>query len=448
MSELHVTLADLKGLPRLLDTFTRQLAQKSDVDYFQNIRKLITKLESDGLGVLVLQPIPPNYRIQWELFRQGKSTDIDNIAIKWLCSESDIVHDPKFADYLFRNVDVARAKVIRGLVGSLHQKWNQKLPKKEITEYTAKQLASYLGNDRALVKWKKDVITIIGENGSTEFAKKYILKELKSPKEASKEWALNEFSEYLYSAVAYAMDECIEKVTSSSDINDYLFETLFTWPGWESDRSVLDSSVKKLVFHPEVNRSLKKLLSAILSHPLLGDPRLPANRNKWMGVDPSARQQFIQWLSAADIHFFFDHVLKKQDPHGRRAFWLKYVPKLIGCRSLLSVTVALELRGNKDISFGLLSDTQNKAAFILDFGKIVAVEFSGVGCVYLFKREEFDKSIRDMWSDQSIRECVLKNQNLPQERRIRHKGSTWEDKVEKVLASNGIRAFSSYGFRL
>ena len=121
---------------------------------------------------------------------------------------------------------------------------------------------------------------------------------------------------------------------------------------------------------------------------------------------------------------------------------------MIGCRSLLSVTVALELRGNKNISFGLLSDTQNKAAFILDFGKIVAVEFSDVGCVYLFTREDFDKSISDMWSDQSIRECVLKNQNLPEERRVPHQGSTWEDKVEKVLASNGIRAFSSYGFRL
>ncbi len=436
MSELHIALADLKGVPRLIDNFTRQLIPKEYVEPFPNIKQLIVRLEDKLLEVVPPKPPPTDPRIQWEEYRRGERTTIDQSTVRSLCWESDIVHEPKFADYLIRNVEVAKTRVVKGLVWSLHQKWAQKLPKKEITEYTAGQLVSYSGRDRALVKWKGDIITIIAENGSTEFAKKHLLKELKHPKDASKEWALYEFSEYVYSAVAYAMDSCIENVTSSSAISDYLFETLFIWSGWESDRSVLDSTVKKLLYHRYVNRIFKSLLTAILSHPLLGDPRLPANRNKWVSVDQIACQHFIKCLSVADIHFFFDHVLKGQDRNRRRAFWLTHVHKLIGSRSLLSDAVASQLRGNKNISYGHLSATQNNAAFILDFGKIVAVEFSDVGCVYLFTRQEFDSSIPDMWTDHHIPERELKNMALPSERRVPHQGSRWQDKVDEVFHDN------------
>ncbi len=435
MSELHNALADLKLLPRLLERYTVRIVQQRNVEYFSNIKQLIVKLESEVSGAFVPRPIPPEYREQWNNYLQNENFKIDLVALWALCREVDIVHDPKFAKYLFRNVDVAKAKVIKGLVWSLHQKWGGIAQKTEITGYIAKQLSAYSGSDRVLLKWKGDVITVIGENGSAYFAKKNLLVDFKSPKVASKEWFLSEFSEYISSAVAYAMDVCIEKVTSSSDIIDYLFDKLFIWTGWESNRNVLDATVKKLLLHPDVFEFKDRLRSAILSHPLLGDPRLPANRNKWVGVDPSACQRFIQWISADDILFFFDYILKKQDPHQRRSFWLKNITSynFTGCRCLLSEAAANELRGNKDIRFGRLSDTQNKAAFILDFGKLVAVEFSGVGCVYLFKREEFDKSIHDMWADHPIREGILKNQFLPKSRRVPHNLS-WQGKVVNVFA--------------
>lgn len=449
MFELQVTLNELKGLPRLFDNFTRQLALKADEEYFPNIRQLIVEIDSRSPEIVAPKSPRPEYRLQWDSYRQGKRAGIDKVALKWLCWESDIVHDPEFAKYLYRHIDAARVRVVKGLVWSLHQKWSQQLPKKAITEYTAKQLASYAGTDRALLKWKTDVVTIIGENGPNNFAKNNLLKELKSPKVASKEWAVYEFSEYIYSAVKYAINICIEKIASSKDIVDYLFKDLFTWSGWESDRAVLDESVKKLLLHPEVSQIKDRLKTSILNHPLLGDPRLPANRNKWVGVESSAVRQFIIWLSKDDIHFFFDHVLKGQDPHGRMPFWLKYLDKIVCSRSLLSANTAVQFKRNIDINFGLLSNTQNRAAFILDFGKIVAVEFSdaGKGCVYLFQRDEFDKSIPDMWTSNFIPEYFLKNQDLPSECRVRHTGY-WESKVENVLASYGIRLFSSYGFRL
>ncbi|MEI6847321.1 MAG: EH signature domain-containing protein [Chlorobiaceae bacterium] len=440
MFELQVALDGLKGLSRLLENSVRQQVHKVDENYFPKITRIIAQLESNMLVAVAPKSLRPKYRQLWLAYCEGNISEIDKTAIKWLCWESDIVHNQRFAEYLFRNVAVARARVIKGLVWTLHQNWVQKLPKIEITEYTAKQLNIYSGADRVLVKWQTDIITIIGESGPANFAKKNLLKENKSPKDASKEWALYEFSEYMYSVVAYAIDACVEDVVSSSDVIDYLFDTLLTWPGWERDRSILDIAVKKLVLHPDVNQFSKQLQHAILNHQLLGDPRLPANRNKWVGVEKNAIQQFIIWLSKEDIYFFFDYVLKGQDPHGRRDFWLNYVHKLIGCRSLLSDSVASQLHGNKNIKFGRLSNTQNRAAFILDFGRMVAVEFSnaGGGCVYLFQRDEFDDSTPDMWSNQYIPEFRLKNQDLSPECRVRHTGF-WQSRVANVLAINGVR---------
>ena len=57
----------------------------------------------------------------------------------------------------------------------------------------------------------------------------------------------------------------------------------------------------------------------------------------WLGIQV-ARQRLLQWLSRADIHFFFEHVLPKgTDPHGRKTFWLKYV-------SVCAVTATPESR--------------------------------------------------------------------------------------------------------
>lgn len=437
MFELQVALEELKGLPRQLDNFIRKQVQKPGRDDFPKITSLIARLEENMLSIAPPASPRPKYRLQWEAYCKGGIAEIDKAAIKWLCWESDIIYDQRFAEYLFHIVPMARASVIKSLVWSLHLHWAQKLTKKEIIDYTAKQLASYSGNDRSLVKWKTDIITIVGDNGQANFAKKTLLKDKLSPKEAAKEWSLYEFSEYIYMAVSYAVDDCIEKMIISSEAREYLFESLIIWSGWDSNRSVFDRSVNKLLFHPEVKEFKQRLISVLLIHSLLGDPRLPVNRNNWASLD-DGRQQFIKWLSEADIHFFFDHVLKKQDPHRRRHFWLNYVPRLIGSRSLLADYIAFQFHENKNISFGRLSGTQNSAAFILDFGRIVAVEFSVVGCVYLFTRSEFDKSIRDMWTRYPIQESLLKNQDLPQDRRVRHTGN-WEDKVANILALNNIR---------
>jgi hypothetical protein len=203
--------------------------------------------------------------------------------------------------------------------------------------------------------------------------------------------------------------------------------------------------VERLISHPNVQFIADILRGKILGHPLLGDPRLPANRNNWLGIDPDTKKQFIRWLSQRDIVFFFDHVLKGRDRHGRREFWLHYVERMVSSRPLLSEKTAFQFRNDNEINFGKLSSSANQAAFILDFGETVVIEFSDIGKIYIYKRVEFEKHVKDMWIDWHISENSLRDQFLPEDRKIVHRDISkivnydWREKARTTLAMEGIR---------
>ena len=163
-------------------------------------------------------------------------------------------------------------------------------------------------------------------------------------------------------------------------------------------------------------------------------------------MSPDAKLRFMGWLAERDIVFFFDHVLKRRDKHGRRSFWLKYVNSrlLIASRSFLSESAAYEIKNfnsdNEKINFGNLQHSGiNRAAFILHFGDIVAVEFSEVGKVYIYLIEEFEKRFKlDLWTSVPIAESTLKCQYLHRDRMIPHY-SGWEYKVTNILSRYGVR---------
>ncbi|HKZ41580.1 MAG TPA: EH signature domain-containing protein, partial [Candidatus Hodarchaeales archaeon] len=181
----------------------------------------------------------------------------------------------------------------------------------------------------------------------------------------------------------------------------------------------------------------------ILNHRLLGDPR--RYRSKWLGVDEIAVQRFISWLSKLDIVFFFDNVLQGRDRQGRRKFWLQYVEKMTSSRPFLSEMTARQFAHVRDVNFGKLTGGANQAAFILHFGEIVVVEFSDVGKIYIYKRNEFEKKIPDMWTMRHMIEYDLKDRRLPEERKIRHQplnrivNVDWREQTTSILAREGIR---------
>jgi hypothetical protein len=202
---------------------------------------------------------------------------------------------------------------------------------------------------------------------------------------------------------------------------------------------------------PELIEPITRL---VLSDRRFGDPRLRHNQNNWLGIDDAARRM-KEWLSTADITFFFEHVLPKgKDPHGRKAFWLRFV----GCRGLVSRPLLNEvdkfrlrqiLREKKEevSHFGEIDG--NTSAFLLDFGPIFVIEFSAVGnACYVYEKRAAAAMVPDLWTLQSFHVPDLKSRSnatawvIHKKRRFIWQRNGWEEEMEGILARYGIRAVS------
>ncbi len=425
----------LRVLPRYLDNISRGISVTASGNPFAKIRNTIAKIDKP------LTPQPPplseRYLEQWQQFKRDHTTIIDKFSLKYLCWHSETVEDPAFSKYLTNNIDQLSVRAIKGLVMIIHQNWQKDSPDKGIVKYAAEQLSAFPGRDRTIAKWKSSIPMLLGKSGAAYFARDILLTSLMTPRKASEQWALNENSGYMRLVAVNALNQSLEKIGRQADITNYVMNVLFDWEVWKANPGGFRFIVKELILHQRVQSIADSLRGKILKHPMLGDPRLPANRNKWSGIDIKAKARFIAWLSKEDIKFFFDIVLKGRDPHGRRNFWLRYVDKMVASRPLLSQVTAFSIRGNNDVKYGRLSAGTNQASFILHFGEIVAVEFSDVGKVYIYTRSEFEQRIPDMWTNHPIREERLKDQSLNEGRMIRH--VNWEEKVISILAREGIR---------
>ena len=206
------------------------------------------------------------------------------------------------------------------------------------------------------------------------------------------------------------------------------------------------TAVGTTILHPiaardlELQEALRKL---VLQDTRLGDPRLPRNMKNWLGIQ-DARQRLLQWLSRADIHFFFEHVLPKgTDPHGRKTFWLKYVSRVLMSRPLLNrddearLRVTMQSLREQIGHFGQMRGSES-SAFLLDFGPVVVVEFSRVGnACYLYEQPNAAKVIPDFWSQEPFTIYGLKNRPMAAETITHREG--WQITLAHLLARYGIR---------
>jgi hypothetical protein len=54
----------------------------------------------------------------------------------------------------------------------------------------------------------------------------------------------------------------------------------------------------------------------VLTHKELGEPRMPANRIKWVEVPQGARDRVLQWLCKEKVVSFLEHVYREDDGWG------------------------------------------------------------------------------------------------------------------------------------
>ena len=260
------------------------------------------------------------------------------------------------------------------------------------------RLAKYTGTHRVLARWREHATMLLGPQGHSIFAN-YILTAQVPIKTYCDEWAIEESSQYVLEAVRQAGRSCQERLEREAALRTYLLTTLLPWLGWPIQD--FHAAIGATILHPVTTKNpglQERLIKVVLSDTRLGDPRLPRNTKNWLRIQ-EARQRFLQWLSRADINFFFEHVLPKgKDPHGRKAFWLRYVPRVLMSRPLLNrddegrLRVTLQSLQEQIGHFGHIHGATS--AFLLDFGPLVVVEFNQAGnACYLYEKSSSDKVI-------------------------------------------------------
>jgi hypothetical protein len=264
-------------------------------------------------------------------------------------------------------------------------------------------------------------------------------------------WGISDrYSKFVEAAAGRATHICREEMNRKSAPRDYLLTHLLPWPGWPLD--VFKKEASDTIFHPatetEVVRGKVRLF--VLSEPRLGDPRLSLNKPHWAGMF-GAEKKVIAWLSQLDIQFFFDHVLPQGgDPHRRKEFWLRYKGRVQGSRPLLCPNDRIRLKQvlqDREIAsaaFGRIEGFPVTSAFLLDFGKLVVVEFSvvGNGC-RIYKKEDFARVTDEFWSRDTFEASELKQRFSLTKR----PAALWDGVHRIGWREDASRLLSVYGVR-
>lgn len=338
---------------------------------------------------------------QWRNFVAGRGPALSARSLRYLCWAPDVANTREFRQHLMDARFDLRARAIQGLIRSCHMRWDaDRCTLAGAVTFARECLRGYRGPNRVLKRWK-DAEDVLFDHA--QFARDLLSAE-RTPHDQSTHWNVDEQSPFFVLAMTAAAEALRSKRrrASAAAVRDILF-----WNGWPL-RSFKEQIGQTLLL-PEIEDRVpaEELKALILSDGRLGDPRLPANQTNWVGVPSEARDRFIQWLSAADIKFFFDHVMRRgQDPHGRKPFWLQYLHRVKRSRTLLSAFHVGRLKQSADkalIQRGSFGRTyaDNISAFLLDFGNLLVVEFSEPGnACYCYGPTLARYVVPDFWSQE------------------------------------------------
>jgi hypothetical protein len=394
---------------------------------------------------------PVEYLEQWNEVLAGRRDNLEPRAIRSLCWNSAIATDQSFQHFLDRVQHIPNAQSLQGLICSCHARWSRELALSDAVARIRDRLNEYSGLNRLLHKWKASASMILGPKAHDVMARE-LIKCTDGLSGFCDSWGLSiESSQLFQEAAEIASVLCLEQIDRVPRFRDFLFKELMPWSGW-APRTLKNVMSRLILFPSRENTDLiEAIIHLVRSDPRFGDPRHLHNHNNWIGMDDASRR-IQEWLSAADITFFFETVLPKgKDPHGRKAFWLRYV----GCRGLRSrpllsnsdkfrLREVLWKKGAKGSDFGRLLD-EDTSAFILDFGPIVAVEFSAVGnACYLYEKRVAAEIVPDIWTSLPFSKTDLKRKSkIATSQPITHdRQNRWKREMERVLARYGVRDLS------
>jgi hypothetical protein len=442
--ELSQTSFDeiLRGMRRsitLLQQESEYYQNQNTEIALKNLRR-VTALIGDK-PISIPKVISALFKQQWQDFVNGARAVLDKKAVRYLCAEPLIALDPLFLSYIDKSGMTLGAQAIHALVRSCHMKWIDESLNDHAISIIRGFVKDYNGPNRIVRKWKEKIRLILYTDATSKFSQE-ILDKKEALEKLFQAWGIDVQSGFAAAAVNKTCTSCRRMIGSNSHHNDYYLKELLAWDKWH--QTLFRAEIEAAILDTNIGAIQEKFQAVVLGDKRLGDPRLPRNAN-WLGFKEEAKRKFISWLSRRDIIFFFEHVLPSgKDPHGRKDFWLKYVNSLSASRPLLCEQDRHSLRAQlqrEQIDHGLISGMNS--AFILDFGTVVAVEFSKVGACYIYLRDNFKKIIQNLFDNKWFSEGDLKRIDLAIEKnKIVHRltvNCDWRNDVAMLLARYGIR---------
>ena len=444
---------------RSLQIVARELTQQTNnplrepQQYLNNLQKVAIALGRVSPARSIY--CPEEYVKQWNDFEQNQAQPLQRRAIRYLCWQSDIATSHRFQYFLDDNHTDLSARSLQGLVRSCHSCWSPEFAKSHVVIRVRDRLNTYGGTNPLLCRWKNGSRVILGFKGSEEFGDEMV-ETLRPIKQQCEFWGIaDETSAYVHMAVRHATAVCRNQMDRVMEMRKYLLRELLAWTGWQLD--TFKDEVSKVILHAATTQAVdirESVRLFILNDQRLGDPRLPHNRLNWTGIG-DAELRVIEWLSQLDIVFFFESVLPSgRDPHGRKDFWLRYVSSVVRSRPLLNsadksrLQPLLKEKERELTNLGYLKDTtlNQTSAFFLDFGRVVAVEFSAVNnACYLYDKSSFEKLVPDFWATKPYELAHLKRPRLSFKQIFHRKARSplhsggWQDGTDQLLARLDIR---------
>jgi len=443
---------------RSLQIFARELAQRVNnpsrepQQFLTNLRKVVNALGQVKPARSIY--CPEEYVKQWKDFQEDQAQQLQRRAIRYLCWQPDVATSQPFQYFLDHNHIDLNARSLQGLVRSCHARWSPEFAKSQVVIRVRDRLNTYGGTNPLLSQWKQGSGVILGLKGAEEFGAE-IVETLRPIKQHCESRGIaDETSAYVQVAVRHAAEVCRNQMDRVPELEKYLLRELLTWTGWLLH--VFKDEASKVILHAATTQAVDVRESVrlfALNDPRLGDPRLPHNRLNWTGIG-EAEHRVVEWLSQLDIVFFFESVLPPgRDPHGRKNFWLRYVSSVVRSRPLLNsqdksrLLPLLKEKERELRNLGSLIDiTLNQtSAFVLDFGRVVAVEFSAVNnACYLYDKSSFEKLVPDFWATKPFELKHLKRLDLSFKQithRPARRGTGWRSTGWEKPAADFLRQF-------
>jgi len=440
-------LKDALQLLHFTDSHFKHKSERQAI-HFENVTfPKLTELVERMSAVNVARKVfcPEEYLEYWQDFLNKKINDIPARVRRFLCWEPSIGSDVQFLSYINRLKESLSAHSLQGLVYTRHLNWSAGGDEKNELKILRNIVRNYAGRNRLITKWQGNMDIVLSPQAPSKAANKF-LAQLTPIAAFTREWGINEQTDFTSAIVSTTASMCLDlfgRKTFDKSLISYFVANVLEWKN--ADLSDYKHRISKTVLL-ENFRTDEAFQEIVIEHILgdsrLGDPRLPSNSKNWVGVSDEAQVRLRQLLSRADIVFFFDQVMTEHDDrHGRKEFWLRYIPSLKQSRPLLSRNDRLRLQGvlrreaNRMLHFGETRGQQS--AFMLDFGSILVIEFNGVGACYVYGELIGNLFFNDIYTNQAYDDDGLKKPHHAEER-LTHRGD-WQWRFQNVLANYGVR---------